>query len=185
VHPILSDKSARERFMLKDLEFQNLYKQYFSQVCRHLNYLLGGDCQAAEEIAQETFVKLYTSPPLTRDNLSAWLIRVATNLAYNHLKSSRQRAARENRAVLAGSGIQPHGLPEETYIRNQQVLAVKEVLDLLSDRDRICLLLKFSGFSYAEIAEIAGVQPNSVGTVLARAQARFKKEFLLRNRGDI
>lgn len=178
------DKSSREGFINKDPEFQNLYKRYFALVFRHINYLLGGNSQVAEEIAQETFIKLYTSPPVTQENLAAWLLKVATNLVYNYLKSDKQRTARENKVNFTGMAEQNFGLPEETCIRNQQIIAVREVLETLPDRDRMCLLLKFSGFSYSEIAETIGVQKTSVGTILARARAKFKKEFLLRKRGD-
>jgi len=154
-------------------------------VSRHVNYLMGGNSQIAEEIAQETFVRLYTSPPVTSDNLSAWLLKVATNLTYNNLKSDRRRVDRETRVyVNEADKITAGCLPEEVLMRNQQVLAVKEVLEILPERDRMCLLLKFSGFSYLEIAEVTGVQMSSVGKVLARAQERFRKEFVKRNGGN-
>ena len=92
---------------------------------------------------------------------------------------------RENRVYTDGADKTPEGcLPEEVFLRNQQVLAVKEVLEVLPERDRMCLLLKFSGFSYLEIAEVTGVQTNSVGKFLARAQERFRKEFVKRNGGN-
>lgn len=179
------DKSPREGFIKKDAEFQKLYKQYFAIVFRHVNYLLGGQSPTAEEIVQETFIKLYNSPPVTQDNLSAWLLRVATNTTYNYLRSDRRRTAREEKVHnLNCAGEQTANSAEEVYLRNQQVLAVKEILELLPERDRLCLLLRFSGFSYGEIAEITGIQKTSIGTILARAQARFKKEFLARNGGN-
>ncbi len=183
------DKSSREGFIknsgFKDAEFQKLYKKYFVIVFRHVNYLLGGNSPVAEEIVQETFIKLYNSPPVSQNSLSAWLLKVATNTTYNHLRSDKQRVARETKVYnLESAGCPSSNLVEEVYFRNQQVLAVKEVLDYMPERDRICLLLKFSGFSYIEISEITGIQKGSVGTILARAQAKFRKEFLKRNGGD-
>ncbi len=179
------DKSPRERFIKKDAEFQKLYKQYFAIVFRHVNYLLGGQSPTAEEIVQETFIRLYNSPPLTQDNLSAWLLRVATNTTYNYLRSDKRRSAREEKVHNLNCVRQEAAdSAEEVYLHNQQVLAVKEILELLPERDRMCLLLRFSGFSYGEISEITGVGLTSMGTVLARAQARFKKEFLARNGGN-
>lgn len=181
----MPDKSPRERFIKKDAEFQKLYKQYFAIVFRHVNYLLGGNSPTAEEIVQETFIRLYNSPPVTQDNLSAWLLKVATNITYNCLRSDQRRTAREVKVHnLFGAEHNTIKSAEEVYMRNQQVLAVKEILDLLPERDRICLLLRFSGFSYTEISEITGILKTSMGTALARAQARFKKEFLARNGGN-
>ncbi len=180
---ILVDKLTREKFIRNDRQFQELYKKYFNVVFHHVNFLVGGDVPAAEDITQETLIKLYSSPPSAADHLSAWLLKVSSNLAYNYIKSNKQRTRRENKAFFRN--LEPAGSfpPEEIYIENQEVAAVKEILNLLEERDRICLLLKFSGFSYTEISEITGVNKNSVGQVLARAQVKFKKEYLLRQGG--
>jgi DNA-directed RNA polymerase specialized sigma24 family protein len=57
------------------------------------------------------------------------------------------------------------------------VLDVRQTLARLEPRDRTVLLLRYSGFSYAEIANAVGVKPGSVGTTLARAQQRFKDAY--------
>jgi RNA polymerase sigma-70 factor (ECF subfamily) len=54
---------------------------------------------------------------------------------------------------------------------------VREALETLSPRDREMLLLRQEGFSYREIAEVAGVSDRSVGTILARALQRFAGEL--------
>jgi len=184
VLPISVDKLSRERFIKEDHEFQALYQKYFSVIFRHVNYLVGGDASAAEDITQETLIKLYASPPVADDYLTAWLLRVSSNLAYNYLKNRKQRELRESKAYFRN--MDPTGLclPEEAVVSHQEVLAVKEVLDQMDERDRLCLLLKFSGFSYTEISQITGVPKTSVGQVLARARDKFKKEFILRHGGN-
>lgn len=178
-------KLSRDGFMKNNREFQQLYQQYFSLVLRHINYLLGGNSLVAEDIAQETFIKLHSSPPVTEDNLPAWLMKVASNNVYNYLKSNKQRVERENRVSFTSRDREDNHLPEENFLHNQQVLAVKEVLELLPERDRICLLLKYSGFSYSEISQVIGVEKSSVGTILARAQKKFKNKFVQRNGGTV
>ena len=49
----------------------------------------------AEEITQETFLKLYTTPPRQYQNIGGWLSRVAVNLAYNSLRREKSRQRRE------------------------------------------------------------------------------------------
>ena len=51
----------------------------------------------------------------------------------------------------------------------------RAALDALSPRDREILLMRYSGFSYREIAEAVGVAATSVGTLLARAEKRFAR----------
>ncbi len=64
---------------------------------------------------------------------------------------------------------------EEAVLRREEIQAVRECLDKLSDRDRVVLLLKFSGHSYLEIAEVLNLNRTSVGTILARVQTKFAR----------
>ena len=69
---------------------------------------------------------------------------------------------------------------EEAHTDLDDVLDVRETLEALEPRDRVALLLRHSGFSYAEIADATGLAPSSVGTTLARAQRRFRQEYVSR-----
>lgn len=57
------------------------------------------------------------------------------------------------------------------------------VLLKLPENDRACLLLKYAGADYREIASKTGIKPGSVGSVLARARAKFKREYELSKKG--
>ncbi len=155
--------------------FRELFDRYYPAVCRHLTCLLGSRT-AAEDVAQETFVKLYQSPPRDFSNLGGWLARVATNLAYNQLRSENGRRRRE--AGFGNLPGTPEADPEEALVRSEEIALTRQVLELLPERDRACLLLKFSGMNYAVIAQAIGVKESSVGTLLARARARFKAEYI-------
>lgn len=156
--------------------FQELFQTYYPVVCRQVAYLLGAT-EAVEDIAQETFLKLYYSPPGELTNPGGWLGRVAANLSYNYLKSEKSRKARE---VNSRSPLAVHNLVniEDLILKNQEVVQVRNILNQLTERDRMVLLLKFSGYSYREIGEIIGLEKSSVGTILARAQSRFKTLYL-------
>lgn len=133
-------------------------------------------------MAQETFLKLFQTPPREQSNLGGWLARVATNLAYNQLRSEKSRKGREIKSDLGLVAMAP---AEEIALRNEEIRLVQSALDSLQDRDKTCLLLRYSGMSYADIAGVLGIKPSSVGTTLARAQAKFKDEYLrLKGRGD-
>ena len=47
----------------------------------------------------------------------------------------------------------------------------------MDERERTLLLMKFSGFQYKEIAEATHMEVSSVGTMLARAKAKFRKMY--------
>ncbi|MHB8172357.1 MAG: RNA polymerase sigma factor SigX [Thermincolia bacterium] len=160
--------------MLQTHDFKELYDTYYPAVCRQLSHLLR-EGAAAEDVAQEAFLKLYDTPPARLDNPGGWLKRVANNLALNFLRGEKNRQIRETRVHLQEDLVSAS--TEEVFLRSQEAREVREVMDRLPVRDKTCLLLRFSGFSYDEIAEVIGVQKSSVGTILARAQARFKEEF--------
>jgi len=168
----------------KVLSFKELFEHFYPRVISQLSYLVD-DWQVAEDLAQETFIKLYQLPPSQLTNPGGWLAKVAQNLAYNYLRGQKKRWQRELNSQL--KNVYPLVSLEEFVDRKQQVEEVRAVLDLLSERDRTCLILKFSGYSYSEIARAVNVDKNSLGTVLARAQRKFKKIYLQQkgSEGDV
>lgn len=174
-------RSRQGGIAITTAEFEAWYQRFYAPVYRRLYYLLG-DWAAAEDLTQEVFLQLHRRPPRQRDNPGGWLLQVATNLAYNHLRGEGRRHRREE-----GLGREePVAIPlEEIVIRDEEARRVHQCLAQLPPRDRICLLLKDAGHSYAEIAAAIQVDKNSVGTTLARARQHFASLYsTLDGRGD-
>ncbi|KUK52495.1 MAG: RNA polymerase, sigma-24 subunit, ECF subfamily [Desulfotomaculum sp. 46_296] len=111
-----------------------------------------------------------------------WLTTVVTNLAYNHLRGERNRSRRETALYFKESVEKPLSA-EETFLAQEEVRLVDGVLLKLPSLDRTCLLLKYAGADYREIAAKTGIKPGSVGSVLARARDKFKREYELSKKG--
>lgn len=156
--------------------FREFYERYYQPVCRRLTGLLGNR-SAAEDVAQEAFFKLYQSPPAEPANIGGWLNRVAVNLAYNYLRGEESRRRRESAGSATALQVL-NCLPEEFTLRREEIGQIRLALEALPARDRACLLLRFSGMSYREIARALDIGESSVGTVLARARSRFRGEYL-------
>ncbi len=175
IYPSQMKKGAKSQ-----KSYQETYNRYYSAVCRQLTYMLGSHA-VAEEITQEAFLKLYCTPPRQYQNIGGWLSRVAINLAYNYLRSEKSRLRREEKTehykLTAISS-------EEAALQNEETSLVRITLQSLPERDRLCLLMKHSGFSYDEIAEAIGTKKTSVGTIIARAQAKFKRVYLEQKGSD-
>lgn len=155
-------------------EFDELFRAHARSVRRHLVFLTG-DRALAEDLAQETFGRLYERVQADGDELRdprAWLLTVASNLAYNHFRAEARRLARESSPLLSGREDAP---AREDVV--EDVLDVRRALARLDSRDRVVLMLRHSGFRYAEIAEALDLAPTSVGTILARAQRRFRETY--------
>ncbi|MBK6455881.1 MAG: sigma-70 family RNA polymerase sigma factor [Gemmatimonadetes bacterium] len=107
------------------------------------------------------------------DNPRSWLFRVCTNLVRDQ---SRRTAIRERHAAQPDDAQAES--PEEEFARAESVRTVRLALDRLIPRDREALLLRESGFRYAEIADVIDVRVAIVPTLIARALKRFHKAYL-------
>lgn len=153
--------------------FETIFNTYYGRVFA-VAYRLLGSVQEADDVTQEAFLRLYLRPlPAGREhNVAGWLMRVATNLGYNALRSQRRRQARED-GIAASSASEPDdpGAGAEVAQRVQHTLAC------LSERQAQILLLRQAGLSYAEIAAAIGVAKGSVGSLLARAERGFRTTY--------
>jgi RNA polymerase sigma factor (sigma-70 family) len=155
------------------VDFDALFDTAYPPLVRYCNRLMG-DPDHAEDLAQEAFFRLLDRGVTgTESGLRSWLFRVATNLARDH---SRTRETRR-RILSTVPPPEPVPGPDREAVRSENVRQVREALEALPERDRQMLLLREEGFSYEEIAEVAGVSQRSVGTILARALKRLAREL--------
>jgi RNA polymerase sigma-70 factor (ECF subfamily) len=161
------------------VDFDGIFSRWYPPLFRYLNRLTGSE-DTADELAQESFVRLL-SHPLPEDEARRWLFTVATNLVRDGARSVRTRER-----ILAGAGAprpEPPPLPDEVAERREAVAAVRMALAELPERDRAMLLMREEGFRYTEIAEAVGVAPGSVGTLLVRAAKRFAEVYRAQESG--
>jgi RNA polymerase sigma-70 factor, ECF subfamily len=162
--------------------FEPLFARHWHRVYGVL-FRLVGTREEAEDLAQEAFLRLYRNPPsLDGDaDLSPWLYRVATNLGYNALRTGGREARRQERAEGYARVDEAVGRdaadPERSAVVAEERQAVRRALTALSEREQACLVLRHSGLSYVAVAAAVGVQASSVGTLLARAEDRFRRAY--------
>jgi RNA polymerase sigma-70 factor (ECF subfamily) len=149
--------------------FESLYPSLVRFLYRRL-----GDRDQAEDLAQESFIRLLANRPRAP---RAWLYSVALNLARDAERAESRRSRRL--IVLRGSDDEATSEPgPEAHMMSAEIAArVREALDCLSGRDRNLLTLREEGLSYREIAGVLGVSPTSIGPLLNRAQRRFLTHF--------
>lgn len=140
-----------------------------------LLYRVVGDTGWAEDLAAEAFWKLHRNPPKSNHNLEGWLYRTGLRLALDDLKKRKRRERYEAQAPIRKALT-----PEEAAEQMQQQVRVRRVLASLRKERAALLLLRSEGYTLAEIAVILSLNPNSVGTLLARADTAFRKEYVKR-----
>jgi RNA polymerase sigma factor (sigma-70 family) len=165
-----------------DMLFAQFYPELFGLVYRVL-----GDRMEAEDVLQEAFFKLSDEAGLKLQmrpdtEVGAWLRRVGLNLAFNRLRSAKRARARLERVGrLERSDEEPVDSelagPSGVVVRLEERAAVRRALAEVPERQRECLLLRHSGYAYAEIAETLGIAIGSVGVLLARAEHAFRTTY--------
>ncbi|MEP7356533.1 MAG: sigma-70 family RNA polymerase sigma factor [Anaerolineales bacterium] len=168
--PSLAEPADHER------AFEAAFSEHYARVYGVLFRLLG-DPAKAEDLTVETFWRLWQRAPRRADNLAGWLYRVAMRLGYNDLRAGRRRERHELEAGHAALIANAPPDPADVVELAQHRAAVRAVLDEMKPRDAQLLILRHSGFSYAEIAAALGLAPGSVGTLLARAETEFELRY--------
>lgn len=144
---------------------ETIYERHSTGLVRRLERMLGSR-EAAEDLAQEAFLRLWQRAPanLNPAEQGAWLQRTATNLALDELRRRRVRDHRqlEDDAVAALSGD------------HAEALTVREALGRLSAHERLLILLRFqAGLSHAEIAETLAISNDAARKRVERARRAF------------
>ncbi len=158
--------------------FEDAFNEHWNRVYEVLFRIVGEQAEA-EDLALETFWRLYDRPPKveSREKLAGWLYRVATNLGFNSLRARNRRSRYEEEA--GHLNLESHSSPDPALEveRLEEVHRVRQILSLMKPRNAKLLVLRNSGFTYAELAVILGVAPGSIGTMLVRAEAEFLKRY--------
>jgi RNA polymerase sigma-70 factor (ECF subfamily) len=160
---------------------ETLFREHYGRIAGMLTRLTG-DRAHSEEIAADVFHKLSQRPALldSREDLTAWIYRVATNAGLDALRTNARRRRRESAAGWLGihAAASPSAL--DGMLAEERRQRVRAVLGTLKPRDAQLLLLRAGGLAYRELAGALGVEAASVGTMLARAEAEFERRFRAR-----
>jgi RNA polymerase sigma-70 factor (ECF subfamily) len=152
--------------------FERFFLTHYERVVI-IAYRVLGDREAAEDVAQEVFLSFHGRGDPSSDWAAGWLWAASAHQALNMVRGSRRRRDRELR--VASATYAPG--PEDGAIAAEQRAAVRACLARLPQRQAEILVMRASGLSYADIASAVGVQPGSVGTLIARAQKSLRKEL--------
>jgi RNA polymerase sigma-70 factor (ECF subfamily) len=163
-------------------DFEALFQEHWARLCGLL-FRLVGDRAEAEDLALDAFYQLYRRPPGDDHNLGGWLYRVGTRLGFNALRDRQRRLRYEAQAGRQSLQEAPRWDPAQQVEKAQERQQVRTVLAHMKPRSARLLLLRHTGLSYAEIAAALEIAPGSVGTLLARAEAEFEREYRRQDEG--
>ena len=155
--------------------FVGLFQDHFQRLFRVIDRA-SGDPELAEDVVQESFIRLYRRGFLPDDPV-AWLVSVAMNLMRNELSRRRRRMRlltdARGEELLGDPPAAPVRTPDQEALRRR----VRAALDGVPERERALLLLRAEGYSYREIARALKLNEASIGTLLARARRAFLQGY--------
>lgn len=148
-----------------------LYERYASDVLR-VSYFYLGNRQQAEDVMQETFIRLMTrNPTLEEGREKAWLLTVALNLCRDQWRSGWAK-----RVLLGEKALEmiPDGEGEiDRHIEKQALM--QAVHTLPPDTREVFLLYYYQGFSIEEIASMLGTVSGTIASRLSRGRTKLKQ----------
>lgn len=156
-----------------------LVDRYYDPLLGYLYRLLNGDRPLAQDLVQETFLRVlrgirqyeYPRP------FKPWLYAIATNGARNHYQRADSR-----RTLLLHEDFDPSDdsdAPDLTLIEAEQVQAVIDALDHLPSEQRETLILfYYQALSYQEIATALNIPIGTVKSRLANGIRRLREKLM-------
>jgi RNA polymerase sigma-70 factor (ECF subfamily) len=151
-----------------------LYERFASRVYGLGIVMLGSDA-AAQDLVQDTFVKLWRSAgrfDARRGRLDTWVLLVARSLAIDALRR-RVLESRSLQAVGSTGDAAPEPGPDEVVETEDLAERARRAMASLSDGQRAALeLAYFGGRTSSEVAEMEGIP---VGTAKTRIRTALLK----------
>jgi RNA polymerase sigma-70 factor, ECF subfamily len=160
------------------VEFEALFQEHWASVYRILQRLVG-DPAEAEDLALEAFLRLYRHKQKQPDdqNAGGWLYQVASRLGLNSIRDWKRREQYELAAGRYALQETARLSPADLLAQEEERRQVRLVLARMNERQSQLLVLRYSGFSYKEIAGALNLAPASIGPLLVRAEREFEKQY--------
>ena len=164
--------------------FEELVKRYQRPISAYV-YRMVGDYDAALDLTQEIFIKIYASLSRYRPEFkfSTWIYKIAHNAAIDHLRRSSGR----ERSLTSGTDgdhfdlpLECEGLsPEQQSEREERRGEIEIVVRSLPTAYRELIVLRHSqDLTYEEIVEVTGLPLGTVKNRLFRAREMMRQQFI-------
>lgn len=174
----LSDLEVIRKALEEVDYFSCLYDRYEAQLLRYIRRLTLLSSEEAEDILQESFIKIWKNLHGFDQSLklSSWIYRIVHNQAISCLRQKKSFGKDQkvsiNEAIFAVSEDESAGVSEAEALHQDTLL--QSVLNQLPLPYKEVLVLKFlENMSYAEISDVLKIPEGTVATRINRAKKAF------------
>ncbi len=183
----MEEREIIERVLAGDNDAFGLLVEKYQTKVYNLALRMCGNEDDALDLAQDAFVRAWRSLGSFQfeSSFSTWLFRLSSNICLDFLRAKKRRAAvsltvssddeEETQLDLPDPGMGP----EDAVIAAEDRRLLMEALNgLPADQRQIITLRAINDLSYAEIAEILGLQEGTVKSRLSRARTALRNKLL-------
>ncbi len=169
------NESYRRYLSGDDSAMGDIVKSYADGLFFYINSIVKNH-SAAEDLTQETFVKLAVKKPrfFGRGSFKSWLYTIGRNLAIDHIRSCKEiPISPEDMTDVASADD-----TEKRYIEDEDALALHRGIEKLkSEHAQALRLVYFENFTPKEAARIMKRSHHAFENLLSRAKASLKREM--------
>lgn len=182
-----TDEALVKTFVEGRIEaFEELIRRYQSKIVNFI-YRAIGDFQRAEELAQETFMRVFRTGSRFDDRyrFSTWVYTIAKNLSSNELRDRSRNPESYNireadwpkdstfvAELVSSRTHEPH----QILTNRQMKMSLERAMSKLDPDLRMALVMKeFDHMTYSQIAEVFSTSPGTVKSWLYRAKKQLAR----------
>ena len=167
--------------------FQEIVRRYRNPITNFV-YRMIDDYERSVELAQETFIRVYTSASRYQANysFSTYIYRIASNLAISELRRRKRRKVvslfspftNDDGEMVEIDPPDSNPLQDEAMIESERRRAVARAITSLPEKYRAAIVLRdVEGLSYDRIAEVLKLSEGTVKSRINRARNLLKEKL--------
>lgn len=153
-----------------------LFKEIFdtnSKKIFHLCYGYTGDADIANDLLQETFMKVWQNLDKFRNKslISTWIYRIAVNTCLSYLRSEKRHSKDELTDTIIENRVEEHSE------KNEQIALLYKSISKLEENDRLIITMVLDEIPYPEIAEISGISEGNLRVRIHRIKQKLTELY--------
>lgn len=151
------------------MEFEKIYNNYWQKIFR-LCLAYTNDYSSAQDICQETFIKVWQQLPNFRNesNIGTWIYRIASNNCLRQIEKNKK---------VIHSELPIHLKAEKEQSFEPQITLLYQFISELKETDRIIISLELEDINQAEIAKIIGLSETNIRVKIHRIKNKLTQKF--------
>lgn len=159
--------------------FAAVYRHYYSYMFPFL-IRFTGSATDAEEVIQETFMRVWLSRDQLQDvlNFKSWLFTIASRQHLQRLRKELRLKEKADRYAAQDTSEAGIDTPDITFELEEIKTTIREAVSKLSEqRKKIYLLSREKGYSPTEIAKLLDLTPQTVHNTLSAALKHIREHL--------